>query len=1264
MSVLRLVYLSIILIKVQYIKQRLMKKFLFFLLTSLLASTAVLRAETLTVNDGTEPSSYVPVYGNWVDELTHTQFIVARGNIEEQISGKSITQLIFYSSTNSASWGAASFDVSIMTYPYSTLGSSWESLTGATLVYSGSLSVVSNTLTVNFETPFLYTGGNLLIDITQKVKGSYNYVSFYGKSGSYGSSMYGYNSSRNTAYFCPKMTFTYGGGASCAQPGTPAVSNITSAGATFTWSAATDVDQYQYCVVAKGTTPNWAAASSTSATSVTLTSLSANTSYDFYVRSYCDEENQSSAKKVTFTTDCEVITVLPWTESFDIISGIPSCWDNSIGNATNKWTYFYDGQDNEGGSMMFDSDNNQRDKTNTLSTPTIRLGDKSYQLSFWYKNKSAGDCQLYINGTLVDGATYGNTYNSWEKKVVSLNDYANNDIQIAWKGISNYGYGSYIWIDNILVEQISNCQTPTSLSATNVRKNAVDLSWTAGGDETKWELQYKSVSEGEWTAVPGQLTSINYTLTGLSSGIDYEIQVRACCEDDEQSAWSSSTFVSTLCAELSLYTTYGFESDAEGSAPRCWTTHRKTGVDMLPRVDNDGVNYNKYSRAGSQCVKIEATAGNHAWVVMPALDDEVDVNSLQVKAWIGYGSNSSASENNTYCEIGVMTDPSNLNTFQRCGYDVYARPNKVENPMTKVKLDKITNGGKYIAFYVKANITLGLDEVTVSYILTTPDNIVVSDITQNSAHVTFEQEKSLGKWQYKCYPKNSAEPSDASAVEISSTSFDLSDLTAETAYTLKLRHVDEENGEYSDWVDADFETASSWILPTNVQVVDVDVHTATITFEQVDGKSVGWTYQYAQTPDFTGTTLTERTTPSTTVNLEELSEGRTYYFRVHQTGHKGHWTSAVSFTTDCSPLMYGETYTFDDQENKRVPACWTNLHQDNLDYTSTVFEADSYNYAHSGTKALRINAYGDAGYFQTIAMPAVADDQDIKEIILEFWVMGSVNSGTLENCVLEVGVMTDADDKNTFTAVESFTPDGSWRLHSTNFSSYTGTGKHIAFRTIGNKPGYNYKFFIDDLMLNKKELIRHHPSTTQYGTICLNKRTIDLEGATFWKIAYKTQDLKYIMIEQVSELEAGRAYIFMPEQENLYGVMVGEAVQSPVAAADNNGLQGTFEAIVAAETNALTGNYMLYNNAFMECGRNCSMPANRAYMVLSAVCLEADAAPQQAPRRALGSGVSQTTTALDNLSENAIGVQKKIVDGRLYIVREGKTYDVDGRLVK
>ena len=169
----------------------------------------------ITVADGTATSSYVPVYGLWCDYYTRSEMIYPAEMLEE-MNGGAITSLKYYlSSPATGLWSPDIFQVYLMEVDATTLSSYYTSA-DAQIVYTGELDGTGSEMTIEFETPYIYNGGNLLIGIEEIVNGTYKSASFYGVAAP-GASASGYNSSSlagvtfYTRDFLPKVTITCGG---------------------------------------------------------------------------------------------------------------------------------------------------------------------------------------------------------------------------------------------------------------------------------------------------------------------------------------------------------------------------------------------------------------------------------------------------------------------------------------------------------------------------------------------------------------------------------------------------------------------------------------------------------------------------------------------------------------------------------------------------------------------------------------------------------------------------------------------------------------------------------------------------------------------------------------------------------------------------------------------------------------------------------------------------------------------------------------------
>ena len=130
-------------------------------------------------------------------------------------------------------------------------------------------------------------------------------------------------------------------------------------------------------------------------------------------------------------------------------------------------------------------------------------------------------------------------------------------------------------------------------------------------------------------------------------------------------------------------------------------------------------------------------------------------------------------------------------------------------------------------------------------------------------------------------------------------------------------------------------------------------------------------------------------------------------------------------------------------------------------------------------------------------------------------------------------------------------------------------------------------------------------TTGNYGTICLPYAVAadDMAGADFFSIAGKVLgsdgNAESIVLNTVTELEAGMPYIFCATSDTLAVAFSGEAVTE---AGQSNGLIGT---LVGQDVDE--GMYMLTDNIVQLCGTGCSIGANRAYIDMTQVPVYSEA---------------------------------------------------------
>ena len=174
-----------------------------------LALTVPAQALTLTVCDSTNTSNYVPFRNIDVQDTgTHSQFIYPADMVAD-MNGQQINSVVFY-----LNGGLMAKDgqivVSMGETDNATYSTARDFREGLSQVATFSMTEGVTELVVDFDTPYTYAGGNLVMDFYVAEGGDDNYYgwnAFYGKNTSNYAAI-GTNGSMAT--FLPKATFDYG----------------------------------------------------------------------------------------------------------------------------------------------------------------------------------------------------------------------------------------------------------------------------------------------------------------------------------------------------------------------------------------------------------------------------------------------------------------------------------------------------------------------------------------------------------------------------------------------------------------------------------------------------------------------------------------------------------------------------------------------------------------------------------------------------------------------------------------------------------------------------------------------------------------------------------------------------------------------------------------------------------------------------------------------------------------------------------------------
>ena len=405
--------------------------------------------------------------------------------------------------------------------------------------------------------------------------------------------------------------FLFEESSSCLEPSSVHVADITTTGATISWTAGASETAWDIFVTDDATvepdettTPTVAG---TEDNPYSLTDLTAGTTYYVYVRAICGEDEVSAwSSYATFNTECNAME-LPYSYDFEDAT-LPVCWNTIIENtsytginlmapstsSTNQVLAFYMGTSQNPALVA------------VLPEVDAAYPLNGYQITFdaCYANTSSSNMtagklgigimtdptdfttfELIEEVDITDGYSTFGTHNVW------FNSYTGNGRYIAIRDI--YTQTGYVLVDNIEVTELPSCLQVTELGVSNIGDTSADLSWTANNGETEWTIYYKAEGAEEYTEV-ANVTENPYTLEGLTASTNYEFYVVANCSETAQSTPSEVySFTTAMCAvadqcELTFVVTDSYGDSWNGNAIQVKDSNTGEVLATIANEDLDG----------------------------------------------------------------------------------------------------------------------------------------------------------------------------------------------------------------------------------------------------------------------------------------------------------------------------------------------------------------------------------------------------------------------------------------------------------------------------------------------------------------------------------------------------------------------------------------------------------------------------------------------------------------------------------------------------
>ena len=259
---------------------------------------------------------------------------------------------------------------------------------------------------------------------------------------------------------------------------------------------------------------------------INLTNLSSNTSYEFYVKGLCSENESDLVGPETFTT-------------------LPLCNPPSNLSVTN-------------------------------------ITENSASVS-WTENGEASSWEVIYGESGFDPATEGESVfvaNNPELNLTNLSPNTAYDFYV--EALCSEGQTELSESENFTTLELP-CNPPSNLSVTNITENSASVSWMENGNATSWEVIYGEsgfdpVTEGENILVEN---NPELNLTDLSPDTAYEFYVKALCLDNETELSISQNFITEgLSVNESNFSSFNYYPNPTSSVINLEAGHRISQIEI------------------------------------------------------------------------------------------------------------------------------------------------------------------------------------------------------------------------------------------------------------------------------------------------------------------------------------------------------------------------------------------------------------------------------------------------------------------------------------------------------------------------------------------------------------------------------------------------------------------------------------------------------------------------------------------------------------
>ena len=590
----------------------------------------------------------------------------------------------------------------------------------------------------------------------------------------------------------------------CPSPASVAVSAIGSDEATFTVNDPNNYGNYHYAIYTNDTV--LFAEADFSGESITVYSLTPNTTYRVDISSACSGEN-SNPVSATFHTQCVPLasTSLPYEMDFNNVAAnaMPDCWSklNLGGTSYTNYPYAY-GTTNPDGTSG-----------NALYFYTYGVNQHEYAImpavddlsGLMVSFAAKGAASLAVTVGIMDDPTDTSTFTAlqtipmtsssvWSNHEVSFDTYSGSGRNVAFRVTGSNSYSS-LYIDDVALMAASSCERPQGATVRHITTTSATLHIEDSNLVNNYNIL---IITGNDTLTTTASDTVAY-LTDLNPSTSYKVMVSAICSDGTVTSSATANFFTECEAIATFPYSEGFEAWATGAngVHHCWNRYYMSysaSTTSYPYASSS------VTHAGSKALQMTSYYESddysyydyyhYSAAFMPEFDTAI--NNLTLNFWYKAEPYYPSYVTSMWLAVGVSETTADTTTFTRL---LTIRPTDTSWHEYELDLTGYTGNGTRITFVQYSedgNSYIDdygyIDDITVDIIgdCARPATVSVSAIDTTSALLSWTDIGGTGSYSIRWTENDSI-------IVNNDLSYLLTDLTPATFYTVSVRRICDDN---------------------------------------------------------------------------------------------------------------------------------------------------------------------------------------------------------------------------------------------------------------------------------------------------------------------------------------------------------------------------------------------------------------------------------------------------------------------------------------